>query len=382
MEGENKSNKYWDIIKRIFQSATFALLLSVAFFAYEMNAGAEDSKKIVGDLVKIQNSLSTRYLGIFPEYIGGINNLLEEAIEHHDKVKDRDEVVVCEDVLYYGIRSDVNGFRRMLSNLIALSDKGCHITVAYYSVDGFPFKNMINNSLISTVQQKHYRNDLMNYRKRLAMVRRAYAQIPADKSHEEKEEIIKGVIDEHFDNYISRQRSSKQSYSQLLNRLSNMRMVDSTLCEKYFAASNLENPNKLKRMRRDLLRPIPMFENREERAAAMVNALCTKLDSIKQHYLSKPCEEIIYADIKCMYEEITVAIADMLKGLNNVELIPVREDLMMSCWMTMVNGKHTAIIAFPSKYSSDEIGFISQDVAFSNYIRTMLNGMKLSHSVD
>ncbi len=381
MEGNNKSNKYLDIIKRVFQSASFALLLSVAFFAYEMNAGAEDSKRIVEDLVEIRNSLSTRYLGIFPEYIGGINSLLEEAIEHYDKVKDRDAVVICEDVLYYGIRSDVNGFRKMLSNLITLSDKGCHITIAYYAIDGFPFKNMINNSLISTTQQRDYRGDLMNYRKKLASVRRAYAQIPADKPHEEKEKMIKEVIDQHFDNYISKQKS-KQSYSQLLNRLSNMRMVDSTLCEKYFAASNLENPNRIKRMRTDMLRPMPMYEKSEERASAMVNELCVKLDSIKHHYLSKPCEKILYADVKCMYEEITIAIADMLKGLNNVELIPIREDLMMSCWMTVVNGKHTAIIAFPSKYSSDEIGFISQDVAFSNYIQTMLDGMKLSHATE
>ena len=64
MEENNKSNKYLDIIKRVFQSASFALLLSVAFFAYEMNAGAEDSKRIVDDLLRYE----TRYQHVTWEY--------------------------------------------------------------------------------------------------------------------------------------------------------------------------------------------------------------------------------------------------------------------------------------------------------------------------
>ena len=87
-----KPNKYIDVFKKIFQSATFALLLSVAFFAYEMNSGAEESKEIVDDLKAIQNSLSTRYLGLFPEYIDNINDLLEQAIEHQDKHEAHDSV--------------------------------------------------------------------------------------------------------------------------------------------------------------------------------------------------------------------------------------------------------------------------------------------------
>jgi hypothetical protein len=55
---------------------------------------------------------------------------------------------------------------------------------------------------------------------------------------------------------------------------------------------------------------------------------------------------------------------------------------MMSCWMSIVNGKESAIFTFPSKDSTDEIGFISQDAAFSKYIQTMLNGMKLSHGIE
>ena len=51
---------------------------------------------------------------------------------------------------------------------------------------------------------------------------------------------------------------------------------------------------------------------------------------------------------------------------------------MMSCWLTKVGDSEKAIFAFPSKYSTDEIGFTSQDKAFSKYIHTMLNGIKNS----
>lgn len=113
-------------------------------------------------------------------------------------------------------------------------------------------------------------------------------------------------------------------------------------------------------------------------AEIKIDSLCTVLDAIKRKHLSKPHNQVLYSDIKNMYEEITIAIANMLNGLKGVELVPLDEYLTMSCWMTIVNNKETAIIAFPSKYSSDEIGFISQDTAFSKYIQTMLDGMRLS----
>ena len=147
------------VLRRIFSSALFAIMLSVGFFAYEMSSGAEETAKIVENLAEIQNSLSTRYLGLFPQYISNINKLLDEAIEEHAKVKDEDSVIICEDVLYYGIRSDVNGFRKMLTNIITLAQSGCNITIAYYNPDGLPFETMIENSLISSSYQRDYRRN-------------------------------------------------------------------------------------------------------------------------------------------------------------------------------------------------------------------------------
>lgn len=377
---KSNPNKYIGVFKKIFQSATFALLLSVAFFAYEMNSGAEESKKIVNDLMAIQNSLSTRYLGLFPEYIGNINNLLDNAIEHHDKVKDKDAVIICQDVLYYGIRSDVHGFRDMLTNLVTLSEKGCHISIAYYDEKSFPFKNMINNSLISTTQQKNYRSDRSEYRERLRLIKEEYNNISRGKTQAERVAVMESAINKHFDNYIVKKRaqsSKNNSFSELRNQLADERRVDSILCEQYFRVTNAENPNKIKKLVTELLRPIPLSGNNTS-AYVKVDSLCRELDAIKQKHLNKPLDTVLYADVKNMYAEITIAIANMLNELENVELVPLDEYLTMSCWMTIVNGKQTAIIAFPSKYSSDEIGFISQDTAFSKYIQTMLEGMKLS----
>ena len=98
-------------------SASFALILSVAFFAYEMSEGKRETEEIVKNLVTIQNSLTTRYLGLFPEYIYNINTILENALEHQKISTKADTVIIFEDVLYYGIRSDAEGFRKMYQNI-------------------------------------------------------------------------------------------------------------------------------------------------------------------------------------------------------------------------------------------------------------------------
>jgi hypothetical protein len=49
---------------------------------------------------------------------------------------------------------------------------------------------------------------------------------------------------------------------------------------------------------------------------------------------------------------------------------------MMSCWLTKIGKEERAIFAFPSKYSTDEIGFVSQDKAISRYIYKMIVGIK------
>ena len=60
-----------------------------------------------------------------------------------------------------------------------------------------------------------------------------------------------------------------------------------------------------------------------------------------------------------------------------VDMVPMNEYLTMSCWLVKKGNKGIgSVLAFPSKYSTDEIGFYSQDEAFSRYITTMLEGVK------
>ena len=111
-------------------SASFALVLSIALFIYQTIDSKRDFMGVVNNLMQIENSLSTRYLGVFPEYLGNINGLLEESINNHKALGTKDSVVIFQDVLYYGIRSDVDGFKRMMRNLLELSNNGSHITIA------------------------------------------------------------------------------------------------------------------------------------------------------------------------------------------------------------------------------------------------------------
>ena len=372
------------VLRRIFSSALFAIMLSVGFFAYEMSSGAEETAKIVENLAEIQNSLSTRYLGLFPQYIGNINKLLDEAIEEHAKVKDEDSVIICEDVLYYGIRSDVNGFRKMLTNIITLAQSGCNITIAYYNPDGLPFETMIENSLISSSYQRDYRQDIRSYHNRTRNLKATFDSIPQSATSAEREARICKAIDTYFDNYFtkSKAKGDNPDSRKLVGKLFNYEEVRTAIRERYFKASKESDSRRIENMKRDLLKPIPLSTQVDDEATQRVNALCGELDSIKTHYMNKPMEELVYADIYEMYKAITYAIADMLREQSHITMIPLREDLMMSCWMSIVNGKESAIFAFPSKYSTDEIGFISQDAAFSKYIQTMLDGMKLSHGIE
>lgn len=73
---------------------------------------------------------------------------------------------------------------------------------------------------------------------------------------------------------------------------------------------------------------------------------------------------------------MTTCVSDMLQQQSTIEILPINESIMMCCWMVDIDGNEKAIFAFPSKYSTDEIGFISKDDAIIKYINTMLSGVK------
>ena len=368
-------------LKIILDSATFALLLTVILFSYEMVNNTKESEQIVSNLKEIQSSLSTRYLGLFPEYIDNINHLLNSAIEEQDKSEIRDSVIIFEDVLYYGIRSDAEGFRRMIENLMTLSNRGCHITIAYYDVNHRPFKQMIQDKLLSPEHKRALRNDMDSYRKRVAAFRNESEKIvPSISSHTEIEAKQRALINEYFDDYLIKNPSRGDSIHKVVNNIYREDMVFASLTQQYYEASFDVNKEKIKATIDGLRVPLPQKEGVVDATTLRINQLLTKLDEVKCLYMNKPYDEITYVDFVNMYQDISMCICDLLIQQPNIELLLLKENILMCCWMSAINGKTQAIFAFPSKYSSDEIGFISQDPAIARYIHTMLNGVRDSQT--
>ncbi len=369
-------------IRMILDSATFALLLSIVLFSYEMISGAQETKQIVDNLSEIQNSLSTRYLGIFPEYIDKINELLSDAVEQQNKNEIRDTVIIFEDVVYYGIRSDAHGFRKMVENLMTLSNNGCHITMAFYDVKGMPFKHMIRDKLIDYEHQICYRDDMSSYRRRVSQMRRESRNIEANMPRHEFEQKIKELLNKNFDNYLQKNPKRADSLSQFMSNIYSYVYVDSLLTQRYYEQTRAEDPKRFNSMVEGLLLPLPQRQDAIDATSLRVNQLCAELDEIKRHYMDKPKSDITYSDFYNMYKDISLAICDLLGQQPNIELLPLTESLMMCCWMSSINGREQAIFAFPSKYSTDEIGFISRDVNIARYIHTMLKGIRNTHNVE
>lgn len=366
-------------VKLILDSATFALLLSILLFSYEMISSTKETDQIVDNLMEIQGSLSTRYLGLFPEYIDNINSLLINTIHERGRTESRDSIIIFEDVLYYGIRSDAAGFRKMVENLVNLSNSGCHIMIAYYNPYGIPFKQMIRDNMIKDEYKNQYLSDIASYRDRVNKLRSATNKLNPNLSRIEFDTEIRGLLNQYFDNYFVEHADSHDSLHQIMRNIYNYRLVDSTLSQRYYEQTRKANSKRFKTIIKELLQPIPQKEDATDATSLRVNQLCLELDNIKRSYMDKPYEEIMYMDFHNMYRDISLVIGDLLKQQPNIELLPMNESLMMCCWMSSVNDRAQAIFAFPSKYSTDEIGFISQDPAIARYIRTMLKGVRGTH---
>lgn len=128
-----------------------------------------------------------------------------------------------------------------------------------------------------------------------------------------------------------------------------------------------------------------MDENMELSASELItNQMCIEIDSVKQACLGngKPVEDILFSDYETMYRGISKVIVKYYSKYG-IDLVPLDEYLTMSCWLVRKSDRKEvrAVLAFPSKYSTDEIGFYSQDEAFSKYIGTMLEGVKQNRQI-
>lgn len=376
----NKKKK--NLFKTILDSATFALLLSLLLFMFEMLNGAKESKTIVDNLTFIQNSLSTRYLGIFPEYVDNINGLLTSAIDKQDDSAEKDSIIIFEDVLYYGIKSESEGFRQMIENLLTLKASGCQITLAYYDEKGYPFKQMIRDKLISFDYQQQLRQDRQDYVKRLHQFRLKADSLSKHTNTFHGSE-YENLAMHYFSDYYTLLDTplTPAEFASKIDATPPFVFIDSLLSQKHYNLTRSANMKGFKRGIKALLSPLPIEKESTDEISIVVNGLCQRLDSIKHLYLDKtPIESISYADYFNLYRDFSVEISKLLSAYS-IELIPLQESMMMCCWMSITNNTKQAIFAFPSKYSTDEIGFVSHDIAIANYIHTMLNGIKQSHSL-
>jgi hypothetical protein len=312
--------------KFIFTSAPFALLLSVIFFWIE---NSDNDKKFsetiknlnkinlsfTNNLNKIEGSLSTRHIGIFPNYLQEINKLLENAnIE--------DTIIIFQDVLYYGIFSHPEGFKTLINRLINLAEKH-DIFLAYYDINSRAFRRSVLESRIN----KKYIGKID--KERLSLLQKFRTQY-ADNSN---------------------------------NNMNIYLKADSIVCEKYFACSRNESDFEEK-INRNL---IPLYDAERDR-----DSLFFRIDEIKRRNIGKPAKSITFYDLQKMYRSISEELIMVFKRHEKIKLIGVTETHVMSCWL---NGDK-AILAFPSKYATDEIGFYTHDPIFSKYIHTMLKGVQ------
>lgn len=384
-------NGFWKKFSKSFtvisNSASFALLLSILFFSYESIENSKETEAVtenligiqqsldpmVKELTEIQNSLSTRYLGIFPVYIENINKLLGEAMTSNVNSHINDTVIIFEDVLHYGVLSAPDGFKRLMKNLLVLSDGGCKITIVHYATDSRQFKQMVSDELIPSDVQLSYRNEL-----------RGMIQFGDTASFECYMDNVGATMKKYFGGKYN--LASKADQQAILNiikgdgkRRNRMESLENYMLEYHFAANKAANKERfesaLNRVHGIKLAVDSVFEDSAE---FRVNELCKKLDSLKLHYMGKPLDEIRYADYLAFYQQMTASVAEMLNKQSTVEILPISESIMMCCWMADIDGNEKAIFAFPSKYSTDEIGFISRDDAIIKYINTMLRGVRMN----
>jgi hypothetical protein len=189
------------------------------------------------------------------------------------------------------------------------------------------------------------------------------------------------LVSQLFIPYYSKYTTDEYEQRKLLKEFGRFANVKTYILQSCFDSTKKVNRVGIEELLRKTNIALPLAEE-DNKVDTRINLLFNEIESIKSKYLKKPIDEIKYLDYETAHREISAAIVTMLLESKNIELLPLREDLMMCCWMRTYKGKGRAIFAFPSKYSTEEIGFISQDKAFVRYINTMLKGVKGSINIE
>ena len=305
---------FMTIYKATVIIAPIGLLISIASFLSE----AKKSKQLVGNLTKIEQSLSTRHIGIFPDYLDNINRLLSET--PHSK-KDSSEIIIFKDVLFYGAFHNVPAFKEIIHQLVDFANNGKKITIAYYDTqNGRMFRETVQESWIR-------QQDLRKMNEKRRELRRSLQQESVDR---------RGVFS----------------------------MADSIASEIFFDYYRSNEQREFSRRIAQMLTPFYDATQNDFR-------LFYNMDNIIQTHLNKPVNTITFYDIFRVYYEITEELKTFFEE-HNIRLISLNNYLTMSCWS---NGEKV-LFAFPGRFAANEIGFISSDRAILDYIATMLEGVE------
>jgi hypothetical protein len=323
-----KANKS-KLLKNLDNAVPFALLLSVMFFGIDFYRNDSVFEKTVNSLKKIEQSLTTRHIGIFPNYLDDINLLLAESLDPKHEIS---RVVIFEDVLFYGaFYSNGSPFKRMVHLLSDLSNKpGSEVIIAYYDNS----KDWRNGQMFREVVQESWmrKEDLSELSR-------------------ERTEILESL--QIVNSEIKKSNSSK------------IQIADSIASEKFFAMYRDNEREEFSKRRKEIL--IPFYDTSKKD-----DWLFKRIDEITNSCLNKPENSITYHDIYTMYYLVTEELKSFFSK-NHIRLIPLNSYLSMTCWS---NGKE-ALFALPGRFAADEIGFISHDPAILYYIETMLNGVDI-----
>lgn len=395
-----KNRKFVRITKIITGSATFALLLSIVFFAVESYSNMKESQELTDklkeqsdNLMKIQSSLSTRYLGEFPNFLPNISEL-------YSHVKVGDTIIIMEDVLFYGINSDPAQFYNSNLQLMDLANKGVHVMVFYYRPRSMTFDMTINEWALSPACYKEYKETLMEFHRRSALYKAKKRRIidscaNLHCSKQATDQLIFALMEKTFGDIIDKNFLVEQKNRMLRQNPDADNSADSTLAaarddneqirnilpEKYFAKTRTTDNSYFIKFITTRRRPTMSSVNATAttRTEKEVRAMCEKMDEIRTKYLGKegePMDGITYANVRDMFTEMTGVMEETYKKNPTVTMVPVDEFLSVFSWC--VQSKSTgdkAIMAFPSRYSSSEIGFFTTDNTMTNYVFTMKQGI-------
>lgn len=391
-----RSHKLVRFAKIVAESASFALLVSIVLFAIQMYDNMQESKELSQNLLNIRNSLSTKYLGKFPDFMPDINRLYGNATAG-------DSIVVLEDVLFYGINSAPKDFYESSLKLFDLAANGSPVMISYYKPGGMVYSYMLQEMLLSQRNYIDYRDTLrlfyqrtIEYRKNKKLVidscvSQNMSRIEID-NHLVKlidkyysDLFDKSLLDKHKEIMLTVNQENQNVDGNLISRQSDYEKVQEYLLERYFARTREEDPNGFRDMVAKYRRPT-MLNNINEnptRIQIETHMMCLKMDSVRQKYLgfnNEPVENIKYSDFSQMFTEMTLIMEDTYHRYPSITLVPVDEFISIRSWLVnSSNGESKAIMAFPSRYSSSEIGFYTTDETTRDYIKTMQNGILINY---